>query len=191
MCEEKVQDLASCPISSGSQHSQKFWTASDAPTANHHEHTQPISRETTRSIHKISTSPAKEHQWDSFPASSPHIIDSARKNVTPPQIPRLTLPWSQIAQITTTTRGGIPSIGATQALPHTHVVVCNGQSCTNQVTTNTRRQFIRDPVKTQTNISHAQHFLQHTLPSRQEEQQPFPRLKIQRDRRIGDRCYAK
>ena len=140
---------------------------------------------------KYPPTPPELQQEDIFPASSPHFIDSARENVTPPQLPRIAQPGSQIAHTTTTTRGCIPSIGATPAFSHTHVVVCNSQACTDQVTTNTRRHFLRDTVNIQTNVSNAQHSPQNSVPTQQEEQQPFPSLRIQRDLRIGECCYAK
>ena len=130
-------------------------------------------------------------QWAMFPASSTHLNDLARENFTPSQIPRVTQTGSQTVQTTTTARGCIPSIGANQALSHTHVVVCNSQACTDQVTTNTQRHFLSDPVDIPKNVINAQHSTQNTLPTQQEKQQPFPRLRIQRDLRIGDCCYAK
>ena len=118
---------------------------------------------------KYPPTPPKIQQMDIIPSSSPHFNDLTREIVTAPQIPRVTQPGSQIVQSTTTTRGCIPAIGATQAFSHTHAVVCNSQVCTEQVTTNARRHFLRDPVNIQTNVSNAQHSPQNTFPTQQEE----------------------
>ena len=150
----------------------------------------PSLEERTEEITKYPPTPPKLQQCDIYPASSPHFNDLARESVTPPQIPRVTQPGSQIA-LTTTTRGCIPSVGATPAFSHTHVVVCNSQACTDQVTTDTRQSILRDPVKVQASVYHAQHPPQNMSPTRHESQQHSFRLEIKRHLQIGDRCYAK
>ena len=116
---------------------------------------------------------------------SPMAWDSRTRNLTMGNDEGL------ITQTTTTTRGCIQSTRPPNP-SHTHVIVCNSEACTNQVSTDTRRQLLHVPVTVHTdgsfeqNPSHGK-----TLTAQRESQQPSLRVRIQRDLKIGDDCYAR
>ena len=117
--------------------------------------------------------------------ASPMAWDSRTRNVTMGNEEGL------ITQTTTTTHGCIQSTGPPTS-SHTHVIVCNSEACTNQVATDTRRRLLHAPVAIHTDSSLAQNLPQiNTSTAQREVQQPSMRLRIQRDLKIGDCCYAK
>ena len=117
--------------------------------------------------------------------ASPMAWDSRTRNVTMGNEEGL------ITQTTTTTHGCIQSTGPPLS-SHTHVIVCNSEACTNQVSTDTRRRLLRVPVDIHTDGSLVQNSPQINASTAQREvQQPSMRLRIQRDLKIGDCCYAK